>query len=71
LSLTTTWRRAAAGSQYRLAASAFDQHIAHLIARVAYLKDRTDFDGIDFSTTCGWQLTRLGRQSAPSSSSSR
>jgi hypothetical protein len=52
LSLTTTLPQAAAGSQYRLAALAFDQHIAHLIRPVlAYLKDRTDFDGIDFSTT--------------------
>jgi hypothetical protein len=52
LSLTTTLPPAAAGSQYRLAALAFDQHIAHLIRPVlAYYKDRSDFDGIDFSTT--------------------
>lgn len=52
LSLTTTLAPTAAGSQYRLAALAFDQHIAHLIRPVlAYFKDRTDFDGIDFSTT--------------------
>jgi len=52
LSLTTTLPRSAAGSQYRLAALAFDQHIAHLIRPVlAYFKDRADFDGIDFSTT--------------------
>ena len=52
LSLTTTLPRSAAGSQYRLAALAFDQHIAHLIRPVlAYFKDSADFDGIDFSTT--------------------
>jgi hypothetical protein len=52
VSLTTTLPPAAAGSQYRLAALAFDQHIVHLIRPVlAYFRDRTDFDGIDFSTT--------------------
>ncbi|MBZ5577835.1 MAG: hypothetical protein LAP40_14840 [Acidobacteriia bacterium] len=52
LSLTTTLPPAAAGSQYRLAALAFDQHIAHLIRpALAYFKDRDDFDGIDFSAT--------------------
>jgi len=52
LSLTTTLAPSASGSQYRLAALAFDQHIAHLIRPVlAYFKDRADFDGIDFSTT--------------------
>jgi hypothetical protein len=35
-----------------LAALAFDQHIAHLIRPVlAFFKDRSDFDGVDFSTT--------------------
>jgi hypothetical protein len=52
LSLTTTLPPAAAGSQYRLAALAFDQHVAHLIRPViGYFKDRSDFEGIDFSTT--------------------
>lgn len=52
LSLTTTLPPAAAGSQYRLAALAFDQHVSHLIRPViAYFKDRSEFDGIDFSTT--------------------
>ena len=52
LSLSTILPQTAAGSQYRLAALAFDQHIAHLIRPVlAYFKDRSDFDGIDFSTT--------------------
>jgi hypothetical protein len=52
LSFTTTLPQSAAGSQYRLTALAFDQHIGHLIRPVlAYFKDRADFDGIDFSTT--------------------
>lgn len=52
LSLNTEISQEAAGSQYRLAALAFDQHIAHLIRPVlAYFKAGDDFDGIDFSTT--------------------
>jgi hypothetical protein len=52
LSVSTTLPETAAGSQYRLAALAFDQHIAHLIRpALAYFKDRDDFDGIDFSTS--------------------
>ena len=41
------------GSQYKLAALAFDRHIAHLIRPVlAYFKDNAaTFTGIDFSTT--------------------
>jgi len=52
LSVTTTLPPSAAGSQYRLAALAFDQHIAHLVRPViAYFKDHSNFEGIDFSTT--------------------
>jgi len=52
LSLTAILPPGAAGSQYRLAALAFDQHVSHLIRPVyAYFKDRGDFDGIDFSAT--------------------
>jgi hypothetical protein len=52
LSVTTPLPQAAAGSQYRLAALAFDQHLAHLIRpALAYFKDRDDLDGIDFSTS--------------------
>ena len=52
LSLTTTLRESEAGSQYRLAALAFDEHIAHLIRPVlASLKTKLDFDGINFSTS--------------------
>jgi hypothetical protein len=39
------------GSRYRLAALAFDDHIAHLIRPVlGYIKDDSQFDGIGFST---------------------
>lgn len=53
LSLTTALPESAGGSQYKLAAMAFDQHIAHLIRpSLAYFKeDHGDFDGIDFSTS--------------------
>jgi hypothetical protein len=52
LSMTTTLRETGTGSQYRLAALAFDEHIAHLIRPVlASLKTKPDFDGIDFSTS--------------------
>jgi len=56
LSLNTTLNEAAAGSRYRLAAMAFDDHIAHLIRPVlGYLKldakQDTKFDGIGYSTT--------------------
>ncbi len=64
LSLTTTLSPGAAGSQYRLAALAFDQHIAHLIRPVmAHFKDRAEFDGIDFSTS-----VRLATATADASS---
>ena len=53
LSVTTTLLQSPAGSQYRLAALAFDQHIAHLIRpTLAFFKeDPGDFDGIDISTS--------------------
>lgn len=52
ISVTTMLPPSAAGSQYRLAAMAFDQHIAHLIRPVlANFRDQSDFDGINFSTT--------------------
>jgi len=50
--LVTTLAASDSGSQYKLAALAFDRHVAHLIRPVlAYFKDSTDFAGIDFSTT--------------------
>ena len=40
------------GSQYRLAALAFDQHIAHLVRpTLKYFPETPGFDGVDFSTT--------------------
>jgi len=53
LSATTTLPPVAGGSQYKLAALAFDQHIAHLIRpALSYFKEESgDFDGIDFSTS--------------------
>jgi hypothetical protein len=51
VSLKTTLKETTAGSQYQMAALAFDEHIAHLIRPVlAALKGTPDFDGIDFST---------------------
>jgi hypothetical protein len=53
VSLNTTLPESANGSQYKLAALAFDRHVAHLIRPVlsALREDRADFDGIDFSTS--------------------
>jgi hypothetical protein len=52
LSMTTQLDAGIADSQYKLAALAFDRHIAHLVRPlVGYFKDGADFDGIDFSTT--------------------
>jgi hypothetical protein len=51
LSLNTSLKEAPGGSRYRLAALAFDDHIAHLIRPVlGYIKDESGFDGIGFST---------------------
>jgi hypothetical protein len=52
LSLNTSLPESAAGSRYKLAAMAFDDHVAHLIRpTVAYFKEDPEFDGISFSTT--------------------
>jgi hypothetical protein len=52
LSLNTTLPESALGSRYKLAALAFDDHIAHLIRpTLAYFKEEPTFDGISFSTT--------------------
>lgn len=43
---------ASSGSRYKVAALAFDEHIAHLVRPVlAYFSQKPDFDGVDFSTT--------------------
>lgn len=52
LSLNTALPESAAGSRYKLAAMAFDDHVAHLIRpTLAYFKEEPKFDGISFSTT--------------------
>jgi hypothetical protein len=51
LSLKTVLPESAGGSRYRLAAMAFDDHVAHLIRpMLAYFNEETKFDGISFST---------------------
>ena len=52
LSMNTNLPESAAGSRYKIAAMAFDDHIAHLIRPVlSHFKDDQQFDGIGFSTT--------------------
>ncbi len=52
LPISTALAPSDSGSQYKLAALAFDRHVAHLIRPVlAYFKDDATFTGIDFSTT--------------------
>jgi len=52
IAITTTLTASDFGSQYKLAALAFDRHIAQLIRPVlAYFKETGGFTGIDFSTT--------------------
>ena len=52
IAITTTLAASDSGSQYKLAALAFDRHIAQLIRPVlAYFKEAAGFTGIDFSTT--------------------
>ena len=61
LSLNSTLPASAAGSRYKLAATAFDDHVAHLVRPLmAYFKDSKDFDGIGFSTNI-----HLAGKSAP------
>lgn len=52
LSMNTSLPESAWGSRYKLAAMAFDDHVAHLIRpTLAYFKEEPKFDGISFSTT--------------------
>ncbi len=61
LSLNSTLPESAAGSRYKLAATAFDDHVAHLVRPLmSYFKDSKDFDGIGFSTNI-----HLAGKSAP------
>lgn len=55
---------AAGGSRYKLAATAFDEHIAHLVRPlIGYFKDTHEFDGVGFSANI-----HLVGKGAPSSS---
>ena len=52
IAVTTPLPASDSGSQYKIAALAFDRHIVHLIRPVlASLKEKGDFSGLDFSTT--------------------
>jgi len=51
LSINTTLAEASSASRYKVAALAFDDHIAHLIRPVlGYFKGEPAFDGIGFSS---------------------
>ncbi|HLW52713.1 MAG TPA: hypothetical protein VKW06_07705 [Candidatus Angelobacter sp.] len=51
-SMTTDLEQPAGQSQYRIAALAFDTHIAHLLRPISsYFHDNPQFEGIDLSTT--------------------
>jgi hypothetical protein len=51
-SVNTTLAASAAGSRYKMAALAFDDHIVRLVRpMMAYFKGDLDFDGVAFSTT--------------------
>jgi hypothetical protein len=67
LSLNTSLPESASGSRYKLAAIAFDDHMAHLIRPLlAYFKDEQKFDGVSFSTT----IHVAGKPVAPNASQS-
>ena len=65
LSINTTLSEPATTSRYRLAALAFDDHVAHLIRPVlGYFKDDSQFDGLGFSSTL-----HFATKSAPNTNS--
>lgn len=62
-SVNTTLPVTAAGSRYKLAATAFDDHIAHLVRpMLGYFKDTKEFDGFAFSTN----IHLVGKGAPPS-----
>jgi hypothetical protein len=66
LSLTTTLAPSAKGSQYKLAALAFDSHVSHLLRpSTAYFDGDWSFDGIDFSSS----VRSTGADGTPTSES--
>jgi hypothetical protein len=61
LSINTPLAETATASRYRLAALAFDDHIAHLIRPVlGYFKDDSKFDGVGFSSTLHFAGAKAG-----------
>jgi hypothetical protein len=51
-SVNSTLPMSAAGSRYKLAATAFDDHVSHLVRpMLAYFKDTKEFDGFGFATS--------------------
>jgi hypothetical protein len=67
-SVTTPLPGNASASRYKMAALAFDNHIAHLLRPImGYLKRDLDFDGIAFSTTIHLPQKQDG-SAAPTSS---
>jgi len=51
LSIATTLERSDSGSQYRIAALAFDRHVSHLIRpTLAFFEENPQFDGFVFSS---------------------
>jgi hypothetical protein len=52
LSMNTDLEQPAGSSQYRVAAMAFESHIAHVLRPVTkYFHENPQFDGVDFTTT--------------------
>jgi hypothetical protein len=65
MSINTTLRESQ-GSRYRIAALAFDDHIAHLIRPVlGYFKADPNFDGVGFSTSIHAPAGKADTNSAP------
>jgi hypothetical protein len=67
LSVDTSLPESATGSRYKLAAMAFDDHVAHLIRpTLAYFSEDSTFDGISFSTTVhlAGKFTAVGKTEA-------
>jgi len=66
LSMATTLDPSAKGSQYKLAALAFDSHVSHLLRpSTAYFDGDWSFDGIDFSSS----VRSTGADGTPTSES--
>lgn len=69
-SVNTTLSATAKGSRYKLAALAFDEHIAKLVRpMMGYFKGNLDFDGIAFSTTIHQQEQAASKEDKPAQGS--